>query len=148
MTDSDYQISTDRDRIDVDLVFHFLSDESYWRRGIPRHIVERSIENSLCFGVYSGDEQVGFARVITDRATFALIADVFIVASHRGKGLSKRLMREVVNHPDLQGLSRMLLLTSDAHSLYEQFGFVEIANSWRFMERLQTGGDQRCPRTS
>ena len=143
MTDSDYQISTDRDRIDVDLVFHFLSDESYWRRGIPRHIVERSIENSLCFGVYSGDEQVGFARVITDRATFALIADVFIVASHRGKGLSKRLMREVVNHPDLQGLSRMLLLTSDAHSLYEQFGFVEIANSWRFMERLQTGGDQR-----
>ncbi len=142
MTIIGYEISTDRERLDVDLVFHFLSEESYWCPGIPRHVVERSIENSLCFGVYSGDDQVGFARIVTDRATFALVADVFVVAPHRGKGLSKWLMREVVDHPDLQGLRRMLLLTTDAHSLYAQFGFVEIANPWRFMERLQTGEDE------
>lgn len=136
MTVDGYEISTDRDRIDVDVVFHFLSEESYWSPGIPRRVVETAIENSLCFGVYFGDDQVGFARIVTDRATFALVADVFVVTPHRGKGLSKWLMQEVVDHPELQGLRRMLLLTSDAHSLYAQFGFVEIVDSWRFMERL------------
>ena len=131
-----YEISTDQDRLDVGVVFRFLSEESYWSPGIPRAVVERSINNSLCFGVYHGEAQVGFARIVTDRATFALVADVFIVELHRGKGLSKWLMHEVMAHPDLQGLRRLLLLTSDAHSLYAQFGFIEIGNSWRFMEVL------------
>ena len=129
-----YEISTDHDRLDVDVVFRFLSEESYWSPGIPRAVVERSIDNSLCFGVYHGEAQVGFARIVTDKATFALVADVFIVEAHRGKGLSKWLLHEVMGHPDLQGLRRLLLLTSDAHSLYAQFGFTEIGNSWRFME--------------
>lgn len=129
-----YEISTDRDRIDVELVFRFLSEESYWARGIPRAVVERSIHNSLSFGVYHGEALVGFARIVTDRATFALVADVFILEPHRGKGLSKWLMHEVMNHPELQGLHRLLLLTSDAHSLYAQFGFTEIADARRFME--------------
>jgi len=131
-----YEISTDQDRLNVDMIFHFLSEESYWSSGIPKVVVERSINNSMCFGVYYGEAQVGFARIVTDKATFALVADVFILESHRGKGLSKWLMREVMEHPDLQGLRRLLLLTSDAHSLYAQFGFTEIGNAWRFMEAL------------
>ena len=131
-----YEISTDQDRLDVEVVFRFLSEESYWSPGIPRDVVERSINNSLCFGVYHGEAQVGFARIVTDKATFALVADVFIVEAHRGKGLSKWLLHEVMEHPDLQGLRRLLLLTSDAHSLYAQFGFTEIGNPWRFMEVL------------
>jgi GNAT superfamily N-acetyltransferase len=129
-----YEISTDQDRLDVDLVFRFLSEESYWSSGVTRAVVDRSIHNSMCFGVYHGQAQVGFARIVTDKATFALVADVFILEPHRGKGLSKWLMREVMEHPDLQGLRRLLLLTSDAHSLYAQFGFTEIGNAWRFME--------------
>jgi N-acetylglutamate synthase-like GNAT family acetyltransferase len=131
-----YEISTDQDRLDVDLVFRFLSEESYWSTGIPRAVVERSIKNSMCFVVYHGEAQVGFARIVTDKATFALVADVFILEPHRGNGLSKWLMRQVMEHPDLQGLHRLLLLTSDAHSLYAQFGFTEIGNAWRFMEAL------------
>ena len=131
-----YEISTDQNRLDVDLVFRFLSQESYWSPGIPRAVVERSINNSMCFGVYQGEVQVGFARIVTDKATFALVADVFIMEAHRGKGLSKWLLHEVVEHPDLQGLRRLLLLTSDAHSLYAQFGFTEIGNPGRFMELL------------
>jgi hypothetical protein len=131
-----YEISTDQDRLDVDLVFRFLSEESYWSTGIPRAVVERSIKNSMCFGVYHGEAQVGFARIVTDKATFALVADAFILEPHRGNGLSKWLMRQVMEHPDLQGLRRLLLFTSDAHSLYAQFGFTEIGNAWRFMEAL------------
>jgi GNAT superfamily N-acetyltransferase len=138
-----YEISTDRDRIDVDAVFHFLCEESYWCPGIPRAVVERSIDNSLCFGAYYGETQVGFARIVTDKATFALVADMFVLEPHRGKGLSKWLMQEVISHPDLQGLRRLLLLTSDAHSLYAQFGFTEIGNAWRFMELLRTDVNQR-----
>jgi GNAT superfamily N-acetyltransferase len=132
-----YEISTDQKRLDVDLIFRFLSEESYWSPGIPRAVVERSIHNSMCFGVYRGQAQVGFARIVTDKATFALVADVFILEPHRGKGLSKWLMHEVMEHPDLQGLRRLLLLTSDAHSLYAQFGFIEVGNAWRFMEVLR-----------
>ncbi len=138
-----YEISTEETRIDVDVVFHFLSEESYWCPGIARVTVAKSIANSLCFGAYQGDTQVGFARIVTDRATFALVADVFILEPHRGKGLSKWLMQEVIDHPDLQGLRRLLLLTSDAHSLYAQFGFTEIDNAWRFMELVHSGVSER-----
>jgi GNAT superfamily N-acetyltransferase len=132
-----YEISFDPSRLNRDVIFRYLSEDSYWCPGIPRSVVETSIEHSLCFGVYHGETQVGFARIITDRATFALIADVFVLEAHRGKGLSKWLMHEVMQHPDLQRLRRLLLLTSDAHSLYQQFGFVEIGNAWRFMEILR-----------
>ena len=132
-----YEVSTDPRRLDVDVIHGFLSTDSYWSPGIPRDVVERGIANSLCFGVYQGGAQVGFARVVTDRATFALLADVFVLPAHRGKGLSKWLMASVVEHDDLQGLRRLLLLTSDAHELYRQFGFTEIGNPWRFMEVLR-----------
>jgi N-acetylglutamate synthase-like GNAT family acetyltransferase len=133
----DYEISTDAGRLDVAVIHKFLTEDSYWSRGIPRSTVDRAIENSLCFGVYHGAAQVGFARVVTDRSTFALLADVFILEAHRGKGLSKELMRLVVEHEDLQGLRRFLLLTSDAHGLYSQFGFKEIGSPARFMEVLR-----------
>ena len=129
-----YEISTDAARFNIQVIHNFLAEESYWSQGIPRTVVERAIQNSLCFGVYLSTEQVGFARVVTDKATFALLADVFILSAHRGKGLSKWLMRSIVGHEDLQGLRRLLLLTSDAHSLYRQFGFQELGNPSRFME--------------
>jgi N-acetylglutamate synthase-like GNAT family acetyltransferase len=134
---ADYEISTDADRLDVEVIHRFLAEESYWSRGIPRPIVERAIENSLCFGVYHRGAQVGFARIVTDRSTFALLADVFILEQHRGKGLSKWLMRCIVGHQDLQGLRRLLLLTSDAHGLYSQFGFEPLGSPSRFMEVLR-----------
>jgi GNAT superfamily N-acetyltransferase len=130
----EYEISTDSTRLDVEVIHRFLAEESYWSPGIPRSVVERAIENSLCFGVYHRAAQIGLARVVTDKATFALLADVFILKAHRGKGLSKWLMRCVVEHEDLQGLRRLLLLTSDAHGLYRQFGFEALGNPSRFME--------------
>lgn len=133
----EYEISTDAHRLNIEVVHNFLAEESYWSPGIPRSTVERAIQNSLCFGVYLRTEQVGFARVVTDRSTFALLADVFILSAHRGKGLSKWLMRCVVEHEDLQGLRRLLLLTSDAHGLYRQFGFKELGSPSRFMEILR-----------
>jgi GNAT superfamily N-acetyltransferase len=134
---AEYEISADTDRLNVEAIHTFLAEDAYWSPGIPRSIVERAIENSLCFGVYHRAEQVGFARVVTGRSTFALLADVFIFKAHRGKGLSKWLMRCVVEHEDLQGLRRFLLLTSDAHGLYRQFGFKELGNPSRFMEVLR-----------
>jgi N-acetylglutamate synthase-like GNAT family acetyltransferase len=131
-----YVISTDARLLDIDVIYKFLSEDSYWSQGIPRQVVERAITNSLCFGVYHHGAQVGFARIVTDRATFALVADVFVLSTHRGIGLSKWLMQTVMAHKDLQGLRRLLLLTSDAHGLYNQFGFTELANTWRFMEVL------------
>jgi GNAT superfamily N-acetyltransferase len=133
----EYEISTDTHRLNVEVVHNFLAEESYWSPGIPRAIVVRAMQNSLCFGVYHRAAQVGFARVVTDKSTFALLADLFILTAHRGKGLSKWLMRCVVGHEDLQGLRRLLLLTSDAHSLYRQFGFKELGNPSRFMEVLR-----------
>ena len=133
----EYEISTDTHRLNVEVIHNFLAEESYWSPGIPRAIVERAMQNSLCFGVYHRAAQVGFARVVTDKSTFALLADVFILSAHRGKGLSKWLMRCVVGHEDLQGLRRLLLLTSDAHGLYRQFGFKELGNPSRFMEVLR-----------
>jgi GNAT superfamily N-acetyltransferase len=133
----EYEISTDTHRLNVEVIHNFLAEESYWSPGIPLGIVERAIQNSLCFGVYHHTAQVGFARVVTDKSTFALLADLFILSAHRGKGLSKWLMRCVVGHEDLQGLRRLLLLTSDAHGLYRQFGFQELGNPSRFMEVLR-----------
>ena len=134
MTVAGYEISADPARLDRDLVHRFLSEESYWARGIPRDVVERAIENSLCFGLYSGPEQVGFARVVTDRAAIAYLGDVFVVAEHRGRGLGKWLIATVMAHPDLQGLRRFMLGTEDAHSLYERFGFRPLARPERMME--------------
>ena len=133
----DYEISTDTSRLDLEMIHKFLAEDSYWAPGIPRHVVEKSLAHSLCFGVYHQGSQVGLARIVTDKATFALLADIFILQPHRGKGLSKWLMQTVMAHADLQNLRRLLLLTSDAHELYRQFGFTEIGNAWRFMEVLR-----------
>ena len=131
-------ISTDPTRLNLDVVHGFLS-RAYWSKNIPRSIVERAVRNSLCFGVYAGGQQVGFARVITDRATFAYIADVFILETHRGRGFSKFMMRAIKAHPDLQGLRRWSLATRDAHGLYSQFGFTPLKMPERHMEILDLG---------
>jgi GNAT superfamily N-acetyltransferase len=132
---SDYTISTDKSRLDVALIHRFLSQESYWAQNVPLDVVVRSIDNSLCFGVYHGDQQVGFARVVTDQATFAYLADVFVMREHRGRGLSKQLMATISDWPTLQGLRRWVLATQDAHALYEQFGFTALNKPEIFMQR-------------
>ena len=132
----EYTISCDRERLDIASI-HACLATSYWSPGIPREIVERGIEYSLPFGVYRGAEQVGFARVITDRASFAYLADVYILEPHRGRGLSKRLMEYVLAHPDLQGLRRFMLATRDAHGLYREFGFTPLKDASRIMEKRQ-----------
>lgn len=111
------------DRVDLDVVHRYLSEESYWAKGVTRDVVERSIAHSLPFSAFDGDAQVGFARVITDRATFAYLADVFVLPSHRGLGISKLLMTAILAHPELQELRRWSLVTRDAQGLYAQFGF-------------------------
>jgi GNAT superfamily N-acetyltransferase len=127
------EISTDRARMDVDTIHRYLAEDSYWAANIPRDVVERSIANSLCFGAFDGDVQVGFARAITDYATFAYLADVFVLPSHRGRGIGKRLMETVLAHPELRGLRRWHLVTRDAHALYAQFGFVPLEAPERHM---------------
>src|SRR5262245_28269514 len=129
----EYSISTDKSELDIATIHAFLT-RSYWSPGIPRATVERAIANSLCFGLYHMSEQVGFARVITDTATFAYLADVFILEPHRGKSLSKWLMETIKEHKDLQGLRRFMLGTRDAHGLYKQFGFTELTHPSRMME--------------
>ncbi|HZR21177.1 MAG TPA: GNAT family N-acetyltransferase [Verrucomicrobiae bacterium] len=126
------EISTDRQRLDVALIHQFLST-SYWARGIPRKVVEQCIENSLCFGAFVAGRQVGFARIVSDFASFAYLADVFVVEEHRGKGIGKQLIQAVVDHPRLQGLRRILLATKDAHGLYARFGFRPLTNPEHFM---------------
>jgi len=129
----EYSISTDKGRLDVAVIHGFLT-MSYWAAGVPMDVVKRSIEHSLAFGVYKEDQQVGFARVITDYATFAYLGDVFILEPFRGRGLSKWLMEVIVGHPELQGLRRWMLLTRDAHVLYRKVGFTEPSNPERYME--------------
>ena len=129
----DYEISTDPARIDAVMVHEFLTN-SYWAKGIPLETVRRSIENSIAFGVYHGQKQVGFARIISDCATFAYLADVFILPAYRGRGLSRWLMECVASHPDLQGLRRWMLATKDAHGLYAEFGFTPIKTPDSWME--------------
>jgi GNAT superfamily N-acetyltransferase len=132
----DFEISTDPSRIDVETVHEFLAN-SYWAKGIPAETVRLSVQNSLCFGVYYGSLQIGFARIITDRATFAYLADVFILPAYRGRGLSKWLMECIVGHPDLHSLRRWMLVTQDAHGLYAQFGFTAVGKPERWMELHQ-----------
>lgn len=140
---SDFLISTDKNLLDIDVIYNFLRYESYWAKDRPREIVEKSIENSLlCFGIYKENvagtiEQVGFARVITDMATFAYLCDVFVVPEFRGIGLSKWLMGIITTHPELQMVRRMLLVTYDAHKLYAQYGFKYIDMPGQFMQRIQ-----------
>ena len=132
----EYTISTDRSRIDVAAVHAFLT-QTYWSPAIPESVVRRAIAGSLTFGIYHGREQVGFARVITDRATYAYLSDVYVLEAHRGRGLAKWLMEVVMSHPGLQGLRRFALSTRDAHALYAQFGFEVVANPERQMEIMQ-----------
>jgi GNAT superfamily N-acetyltransferase len=131
----EFRITTDKTELDIDLIHGFLSEQTYWARGIPREVVERSIANSLCFGGFLGARQVAFARVISDYATFANLVDVFVLPELRGRGYSKALMEAVLAHPQLQGLRRFMLATSDAHGLYAQFGFTAPANPQSLMER-------------
>lgn len=128
-----YTIDTDRSKLDIDAIHSHLS-QTYWAKGIPRGIVEKAIANSLCFGIYHHGSQVGFARVISDCATFAYLADVFVIEAHRGKGLSKWLIASIKSHPELQGLRRWALVTRDAQGLYSQFEFTPLSHPERFME--------------
>jgi GNAT superfamily N-acetyltransferase len=130
---SDYEISLDSDRFDVEAIHAYLS-QSYWAANIPLRVLRKAIANSLCVGAYAGSEQVGFARLVTDRATFAYLADVYVLEAHRGHGLSRRLVAALVKHPELQGLRRLMLVTRDAHGLYEKFGFTALAHPSRVME--------------
>ena len=133
----EYNITTDRRDLDIRAIHDFLT-QSYWSPGVPIGVVERAIANSLCFGVFHGRDQVGFARVITDKATFAYLADVYVLDAHRGRGLSKWLLEVIRGHADLQGLRRFMLATRDAHRLYAQFGFTPLANPSRMMEALDS----------
>jgi GNAT superfamily N-acetyltransferase len=128
-----YTVSTDPSRLDVGLIHRFLSEESYWAKGRPRDVTDRAIENSVPFGVYLGDEQVAFARVVTDTVTFAWLADVFVMPEHRGRGVGKLLVESVLGHPGFKGMKRWFLGTADAHGLYRQFGFSEPVNPGRLM---------------
>ena len=128
-----FVVSSDPGRLDVDLIHGFLA-RSYWAEGISREIVERSIRHSLCFGLYEWARQIGFARMVTDRATYAYLADVFVLEAYRGRGLSSFLMEAVMAHPELQGLRRFGLATRDAHGLYRKFGFSGLTTPDRMME--------------
>ena len=130
-----FEISTDKSKLDIDMIHKFLIEDSYWAQTRTFEQTRTAIENSICFGIYLNDRQVGFARVVSDRATFAYLGDVFILDEFRGRGLSKRLMQTIVSHPELQGLRRWLLATKDAHGLYEQFEFAPLRLPERWMER-------------
>lgn len=129
-----FLISTDKRKLDIDSIHEFLSTKAYWSLNIPKETVRKSIENSLCFGLYDGEKQVGFARVISDFATIAYLGDVYVLEQYRGHGLSKWLMETVMSHPQLQGLRRWILLTGDAHGLYRKFGWTDIADPSLWME--------------
>lgn len=133
ITENGFVFSDDTNLVDVKEVHHYLSTQSYWAKNIPLELVQKSITNSLCFGIYKNQQQVGFARWVTDRATFAYLCDVYVKEDFRGLGLSKKLMALMLFHPDLQGLRRYQLATLDAHGLYEQFGFKALENPERQM---------------
>lgn len=135
MTVASFEVSTDLNRLDVSMIYRFLSEESTWAVGIGRDVVERSIDNSLCFGGYLDGRQVAFARVISDYATFANLVDVFVLPAFRGRGYSKQLMVAIMAHPSLQGLRRFTLATADAHALYERYGFAAPSRPNLLMER-------------
>jgi len=129
----EWVVSTDRAQLDLDLIHQFLT-RSYWAKGIPRDVMERSLENSLCFGVFERSQQIGFARVITDYATYAYLGDVFVLETHRSRGVGKFLMECILRHPQLKNLRRWTLITRDAQPLYAKFGFTGLARPERFME--------------
>lgn len=131
----EFTIDTDNARLDVDAVQAFLENNSYWAQTRTRDQTETAIANSICFGLYCGERQIGFARVVSDRATFAYIGDVYVLDEFRGQGLSKWLMETIIAHPELQGLRRWVLATRDAHGLYEKYGFHELVHPERWMER-------------
>jgi GNAT superfamily N-acetyltransferase len=126
-------ISDEKEKLDAEYIHHYLSNKSYWAENIPLETVKRSIDGSICFGMYDDGKQIGFARVVTDKATFGYLADVFIDENYRAQGLSKWLMEIIMTYPDLQGLRRWMLGTRDAHSLYEKFGFEPLENPKRIM---------------
>jgi len=142
-----YSVSVDPALLDVNVIHGFIS-QSYWAKGIPRTLIEKMIRHSLCFGVYRGKEQVGFARIISDFTTFAYLADVFVLPEHRGKGLSKALVQAIRAHPDLQGLRRWMLITLDAHGLYEQYGFTLAEHPERHMEIHYPGMYEKSGQTA
>lgn len=129
-----FEISTDKARLQIDVIQKFLSEESYWAKSRTLEQTRTAIENSICFGIYDDEKQIGFARVVSDQATFAYIGDVFVLSEYRGYGLSKWLMQTMLEHPDLQGLRRWILATKDAHGLYSQYGFHELKFPERWME--------------
>jgi len=141
---NEYTITTDKTRLDLNAIHAFLS-QTYWSPQVPLAVITKAIENSLAFGILRDQEQVGFARVVTDKATFAYLADVYVLEAHRGKGLSKRLLQEILAHEELQGLRRFLLATKDAHGLYAQFGFKELANPSRMMEKWNVNAYNPAP---
>ncbi|GAB2192059.1 GNAT family N-acetyltransferase [Sessilibacter sp. MAH2] len=131
------EIDCEKAKLNVLLIHQFLSEESQWAKGISLSTVQKSLENSLCFGGYVGSEQIAFARVITDYSTFANLVDVFVLPNYRGNGFGKKLMEAVISHPELQGLRRFTLATADAHGLYSQCGFASLVKPQTFMERYQ-----------
>jgi GNAT superfamily N-acetyltransferase len=130
-----FVISTNKADLDIDMIYKFLSEQSTWAVGIPRRVVDRALENSLCFGGFLDGRQVGFARVVTDFSTFGNLVDMFVLPEFRGRGFAKEIMKSVIGHASLQGLRRFTLHTGDAHGLYEQFGFGPAAKPNTYMER-------------
>lgn len=130
-----FTISTDKNLLQIGRIQKFLTEESYWAKERTREQTTLAIENSVCFGVYAGENQIGFARVVSDHATFAYLGDVYVLEEFRGKGVSKWLMKTIIEHPDLQNLRRWILATKDAHTLYEQFGFHALNFPERWMEK-------------
>lgn len=139
LTKGGYCISTDQSKLDLKAIHHFLCEEAYWSKGIPYEKVVTAAENSLNFGLFHQDRQIGYARVISDFATIAYLGDVYVLPAFRGQGLSKWLMETIMQHPRLQGLRRWILLTGDAHGLYRQFGWKEISSPEKWMELHDKG---------
>ncbi len=129
-----FTISTDKSKLDLNVIHHYLSQESYWSKDIPMERIQKSIDNALCFGIFHGDQQVGYAKVISDFSTMAYLGDVFVLETYRGQGLSKWLMETIMSHPELQDLRRWMLLTADAHELYQKYGWKPIASPEKWME--------------
>ena len=134
---SELEISTNKAELDVPMIYQYLSEQSTWAVGIPRKVMDRAIDNSMCFGGFVDGRQVAFARVVTDYATFANLVDVFVLPPYRGRGYCKQMMKAIMAHPSLQGLRRFTLATTDAHGLYQQFGFERLAKPETYMERYQ-----------
>lgn len=135
----EFTVSTDKSRLQFDIIQSFLANGSYWAKNRKPEQTRTAIEHSICFGLYHDDRQIGFARVVSDQATFAYLGDVFVIEEFRGRGLSKWLMETIIAHPDLQGLRRWVLATRDAHGLYEQYGFGELVHPDRWMELTAPG---------